>query len=317
MTRKTKADPTGQARNRNKGKRRLSTRLTRAERQVKSLFRAIPRTARRQTKIVNAEQTTIYDYEFTAQEQEAFERAVEFILNEELLETQTGIMPFDWYWKEDIELPYRQGTVEEVRDFNQLIAAAVAASVLVAGLPPQQVPIEQVLMSETYRTALNSAQVSNFTVIKGLSEKTSAQVLQQVNAGIQAGDTPTTIAAAISKRFDVSRSDAKRISETEVNKAYNDAKLDATRLLGEQTGLRSAVIHISALTPTTRQTHADRHGNAYTVADQLQWWNTSPNRINCKCTTRSVLIDRNGKVVQAELQDELKAERSFFDTGDE
>lgn len=317
MAKKTKADPTGQARNRNKGTRRLSTRLTRAEREVKALFRAIPRSSRRQTRIVNAEQTTVYDYQFTAQEQEAFERAVEFILNEELLETQTGVMPFDWYWKEDIERPYRQGTAEEVRDFNQLIAAAVAAGVLIDGLPPQQVPIEQVLMSEPYRTALNSAQVSNFTVIKGLSEKTSVQVLQRVNAGIQAGDTPTAIAADISDRFNVARSDAKRISETEVNKAYNDAKLSATEVLGEQTGLRSAVIHISALTPTTRQTHADRHGNAYTVADQLQWWNTSPNRINCKCTTRSVLIDRNGKVVQAELQDELKAERSFFDSEDE
>lgn len=311
MAKKTKADPTGQARNRNKGTRRLSTRLTRAEREVKALFRAIPRSSRRQTKIVNAEQTTVYDYEF---DQEAFERAIEFILNEELLETQTGVMPFDWYWKEDIELPYRQGTAEEVRDFNQLIAAAVAAGVLINGLPPQQVSIEQVLLSETYRTAVNSAQVSNFTTIKGLSEKTSTQVLQQVNAGIQAGDTPTAIAANISKRFDVSRSDAKRISETEVNKAYNDAKLDATRILGEQTGLRAAVVHISALSTTTRQTHADRHGNAYTVSDQLQWWNTGANRINCKCTTRSVLIDRNGKVVQAELQEELKAERSFFDT---
>lgn len=317
MPKKTKDDPTGQARNRNRGTRRLSVRLTNAEREVKALFRDIPRTVRRQTKIVNADQTTIYNYEWSAQEQAAFERAVQFILNQELLETQTGEMPFDWYWKEDIERPYRQGTAEEVRDFNQLIAGAVAAGVLINGLPPQEVLIEQVLLSETYRSALNNAQVSNFSTIKGLSEKTSTQVMQRINAGIQAGDTPTVIAADISKRFDVARSDAKRISETEINKAYNDAKLDAANLLAVQTGLRSAVIHISALTTTTRDTHADRHGNAYNVSDQLQWWNTGANRINCKCTTRSVLIDRNGKVVQSELQDELKAERSFFDTEDE
>jgi len=309
MSRKTSQDPTGQARNRNRSTRRLSARLTRAEREVKALFRAVPRTRRTQTRIVNAV-TAIYDYDY---DQVEFGRSVEFILNDELLETQTDVMPFDWYWKDDIELPYRQGTVEEVRDFNVLVTGAVAAGVLINGLPPQTVPIEQVLLSEPYRTALNNAQVSNFSTIETLSDRTAAQVLQRINAGIQAGDTPTLIANEISERFDVARSSAKRIAETEINKAYNDAKLDATRLLGERTGLRAAVIHISALSPTTRQTHADRHGNAYTVADQLQWWNTSPNRINCKCTTRSVLIDRQGNVVQSELQQDIKAEgREFF-----
>lgn len=314
MPKKTKADPTGQARNRNRGMRRLSTRLTRAEREVKALFRAIPRSSRRQTRIVNAEQTTVYDYDFDSQ---SFERAVQFILNEQLLESQLASMPIDWYWKEDIELPYRQGTAEEVRDFNQLVAGAIAAGVLINGLPPQQVPIETVLISQPYLDALDNHQASNFGTIKGLSEKTTAQVMQRINDGVQSGATPTFIANEISNRFDVARSDAKRISETEINRAYNDAKLDATRLLADQTGLRAAVIHISALTPTTRQSHADRHGNAYTVADQLQWWNTEANRINCKCTTKTVLIDRSGKVVDNELQQEIKAERSFFDSHDD
>ncbi len=308
MSKKTKADPTGQARNRNRSTRSLSVRLTRAEREVKALFRAVPRTRRTQTRIVNAV-TTIYDYEF---DQEAFGRSVEFIVNEELLETQTDVMPFAWYWKDDIELPYRQGTVEEVRDFNVLVTGAVAAGVLINGIPPQTVPIEQVLLSEPYRTALNNTQVSSFTTIKGLSERTTAQVLQRINAGIQAGDTPTAIAAEISERFDVARSSAKRLARTEINQAYTNAKLDATDVLQKQTGLRAAVIHISALTPTTRQTHADRHGNAYTTADQRQWWAITPNRINCLCSVRSVLIDRQGNVVQAELQADIKAEGEEF-----
>lgn len=303
----TKQDPTGQARNRNKTTRRLNKRLRAAERRIKQLFRDISRTRRTVTPIVNQ---IVYEYEYDQQE---FDRLTQFILNEELLETQTGEMPFGWYWKEDVELPYRQGTAEEVRDFNFLIEGAIAAGVLINGLPPQMIPIEQVLLSEPYRTALNSAQVSNFQTIKTLSERTAAQVIQRVNAGIQAGNTPTDIAAEISDRFDVAKSSARRIAETEVNKAYNDARLRAADVMEQQTGLRAAVIHISALLPTTRQTHADRHGNAYTTADQLAWWNTGANRINCKCTTRSVLIDSNGKVVQAELQQELKEERSFFD----
>jgi SPP1 gp7 family putative phage head morphogenesis protein len=313
MGRKTKADPTGQAASRNRGGRRLSVRLNRSERKVKALFRAIPRSSTRQTQIVNAQQVTVYDYEFGPADQEQFAQSVQFILNDELLETQTGVMPFDWYWKSDVDLAYRQGTSEEVRDFNQLIAGAAIAGVLVRGLPPQETSIESILLSDFYRSALSRVQVSNFSTIKSLSEKTASQVLQVINSGIQAGKTPTEISGDISARFEVSRSDANRISQTEVNKAYNDAKLNATDVLGQQTGLRSAVIHISALSTTTRASHAERHGNAYTTSNQLQWWNTGANRINCKCTTTSVLIDSNGQVVQSELQDEIKDEKSFFD----
>jgi len=222
-------------------------------------------------------------------------------------------MPFDWYWKDDIELPYRQGTVEEIRDFNELVISAIAAGVLINGLPPQEIPASNVLLSPDYNDAVRAQQLASFSDVKGLSEKTSTQVLKRINSGIQAGVKPSIIANDIGKRFNVARSGAKQISETEINKAYNDSKLDSTRLLGEATGLRAAVIHISALTPTTRDTHAARHGNAYTVADQMQWWNEGANRINCKCTTRSVLINRNGKVIDSELQQEIKEERAFFD----
>jgi len=70
MPKKTKQDPTGQAKNRNKGTRTLKTKLTRAEREIKALFRSIPRSVRSQTKIVNAKQTKIYDYDLNPQDQE-------------------------------------------------------------------------------------------------------------------------------------------------------------------------------------------------------------------------------------------------------
>lgn len=313
MPKKTKADPTGQARNRNKGTRRLSAKLTRAERQVKSLFREIPRLASRQTSIVNVEQTTIYDYDLTPQEQQQLERSVQFILNNELLETQIGDMPLNWYWQDNVEPSYRQGTAEELNRFNQLISTAVIAGVLVDGLPPATIAVESVLLSEPYRQALNNVFVSNFQVIETLSERTSAQVMQQIRSGVQSGETPTVIAKSISERFDVSRSSAERISRTEINKTYNDAKLNVVDITAKRTGLRAGVIHISALTSTTRATHAARHGLAYTVADQLQWWNSGTNRINCLCSTESVLIDRSGKVVQSEFQADIKAERALFD----
>ena len=317
MSKKTKEDPTGQASSRKKGTLTLDRRLNKSEREVKALFRAIPR--KRKTKatitndfLINAK-TVFYEYEITEQELSQLQSSITFILNNELLETQMGDMPYNWYWKDNIEQPYRQGTAESLVSFNQLIASAAIAGVLVKGLPPRSVPIEQVLLSQNYREALNKTYVANFESIKTLSQRTSSQVMQKINAGIEAGNTPTVIANEISERFDVARSSAKRIADTEINKAYNDSKIRANDIAASESGLRAGVIHISALTTTTRNTHAARHGNAYTTVDQLQWWDSGANRINCKCTTISVLIDSKGQVVQTKTQEKIKAEKSFFD----
>lgn len=200
-------------------------------------------------------------------------------------------------WEEQTELAYRQGTVEEVRDFNQLIAAAIAAGVIIDTLPPRQVPIESVLSSRVYRSKFERVRVRTDIEIKNLTADTIRQVSKQINAGIDAGSTPTEIANEISKRFNVSRSKAKRIAETEINWAYADAKLDAAALVQNETGLKSVVRHISALSPTTRPHHAARHGNLYTIEDQRLWWDTGVNRINCKCSTQTVLVDRNNAVI--------------------
>ena len=296
MPKKTKEDPTGLAGNRNRGTRKLTRRLRDAERRVKQLFRAIPKSSRRQKKVVNAETATIYDYALSTQEKAQLEQSIQYVINEALLDNQNGQMSADWYFKPDIEQPYRQGTAEETRDFNQLIAAAIIAGAFI-----EQVPVEQVLFSPVYADKVLNAQTDTFRTIKGLSEKTTAQVLQKINTGIQSGMSPTVIVNDISTRFDVSIADAKRISETEINKAYNNAKMDTTRLLSDRTGLKAGVVHVSALTPTTRAHHAARHGNAYTVEDQRQWWDEGANRINCKCSVKSILIGKDGRVVESGL----------------
>ena len=215
-----------------------------------------------------------------------------------------------------VELPYRQGTLEEVRDFNQLVAQATAAGVTAAGgLPLLITDPADVLLSADYLKGLRSAVVRNYGLIKTLSERTADQVIQQINLGIDAGDTPSEIRKAITKRFDVSKSNAKRIADTEINRAYNDARLEAAKTAAERSGLRAGVLHISALIPTTRANHAARHGKTYTPDQQLKWWNTGgngTNRINCLCTTRSVLIDRSGKVIDSALQKEIKNEGEEF-----
>jgi SPP1 gp7 family putative phage head morphogenesis protein len=310
---KNKEDPTGLARARNRAGRRLQKRLTNAQRNIRQLFRNIPRTRRRQAVIPNADAAVIYDYKLTADQLQVVNQQIRADLDAEL-ETEQEQMPPFWWWAIIIEQSFRRGALEEVNEFNRQVGKAVAADVTVrGGVQPQRIEPEQVIQSPAYQTALRSAQVSNYPVIKGLSDRTSGQVIQVLNQGIQAGDTPTAIAGKINERFDVSRSSAMRIAQTEVNKAFNDAKIAANSVAAELTGLRPALIHISALLPTTRAEHAARHGKVFTPEQQLQWWNTGANRINCKCSTQPILVDNRGNVVDTELQQDLQAEKVFFE----
>lgn len=313
MGKKTKADPTGQATNRNRTTRRLSARLERSRRKVLELFRAVPKTRRVETPIANAKQKVVYTYDLNPLQLETMNAEVRTIVNAELLETQGDIMPPDWWYQPEVELPTRQGTLEEVNRFNQLIAVAIVAGVTVRGMEPTRLAPEVILTSKPYLDELRNVYVENFATIKTLSNRTADQVIQQLNTGIKGGLTPREIAKNITERFDVSKSSARRTAETEVNRAYNDAKLRAVELVADESGLRAGVIHVSALTATTRQHHAARHGNAYTVSDQRQWWDSGSNRIHCKCTTASVLIDSQGNVVQKDEQARILGERVDFD----
>lgn len=308
----TKSDPTGQARNRRSATVKLRNRLTIAQRQVKALFRAIPRKRRSEAVLTNSA-IPVYDYQITAAELELLEQRLRGIVSEQLLETQLTRMPPNWWWMDVIEQPYRQGTAAEVVEFNQQVTKELVRIRAEGGLVTQRLEIGAVLNSSEYLEALDKVYVRNWQGIKTLSERTSSQVVQQINAGIAAKRTPTEISKSITERFDVARSSAKRTANTEVNRAYNDARLDATETAAKLTGLRAGVLHLSALIPTTRDGHAARHGNAYTVAQQRQWWDDGTNRIECHCSTRSVLIDSKGKVIDVELQEEVQAEREFFD----
>lgn len=311
MAKKTKQDPSGQRVNRRKATRKIQRRLNNARRRILAAFREIPRTRHTKAPITNAA-TVVYDYELSAVEQQEFQQLITDIINEEL--ELIGPTPADdWFFYGNIELPYRQGTLEEANEFNQLVAGAVLAGVLVKGMQPQEVSTETILASAGYRDNLAKRVGEAYAAMKSLSDRTANQVTQQITGGMDAGNKPSDIRNDVNERFTVAASGAKRTAETETNWSYNKARLDTVDVMQDQTGLRAGVIHISALLPTTRQAHADRHGNAYTAVDQQQWWSEGANLINCKCTTRSVLINSEGKVVQQELQTEIKAERSFFD----
>ena len=310
---KAKQDPTRQAGNRDRAAAALRRRIRVARREALALFEEVPYAIKREGVVVNAT-VPVYDYQITAEELAVLIAAVQAAIGDQLLETSLNRMPPQWWWKTHIELPYRQGAAREVVEFNRLVTQHLVETRTQLGSTVQRLDVGQALHSPQYQQALDKVYVRNFQGMKGLSDTTAKQVAQVIDAGIAAGKPASEIAADINKRFGVALSSAERTATTEVNWAYNDGRLDATDIAGEATGLRAGVLHLSALTPGTRETHGERHGNGYTTAAQRQWWNTGANRIRCQCSTRTVLIDEEGKVIDAELQEEVQLERQFFDT---
>lgn len=306
MQRFSRTDPSGQKLNRRRSATKIIRRLQKAQREVITVVRKIERIRITQKAIVN-ENIVIYQYDMTGEDYERLQLAIQSILDEEL-ETASAAMPAAWWYRKEIELPYRQGTLEELRDINQQVSVVTRGSPLVGEIP-RELPASRVLMSPRYLDGLRQAQVRNYDLIKTLSRDTAKQVYVAIESDIQAGRGLLHITENLKERFGVSHSSAKRIAATEVNRAYNDARLNTVKRANEETGLNFAVLHISSLLPSTRPNHAARHGNAYTPEQQLRWWNEDVNRINCHCTTRTVVIE-DGKVLQSELQKKVKDMRN-------
>ena len=60
--------------------------------------------------------------------------------------------------------------------------------------------------------------------------------------------------------------------------------------------------------PTTRRTHALRHGNLYTSEGVRDWYSINGNAINCKCSQVTVLVDSKDVPLNSSVIDIAKKE---------
>jgi len=285
-------DPTGQATNRKKANRDNNRRLNNSARRVLNIWKRVDpkKTVRKQ--IVN-ESTDFYIYDLTDDELSLMSENIDIIINDEL-ETELEEVPNDWYFSQYIETATRGGVIQE----NNMIEAILTGVAIVFLLD------SAILRSDKYLEELSKAISRNYIHIKGLSSTTSRQVSQEISRGIDAGLGKRAIQRKIIERFEVSKSSSKRIVNTEINKAYNDARMGLVELYRSQ-GAPLAVMHISALIPTTRDHHAARHGLVYTPEAQRQWWDVDANRINCLCVAQAVKLNSSNQIENKSLQDRI------------
>lgn len=238
-------------------------------------------------------------YDMTPQELAELLEAVQGILDDYLLDGGENNQ-----WAMDYVVAETQrGTLEAFNNLSQ--QSQVYAS---------QTTLQQLLSSPGYQNQIASARLTTFSDWKAISDAARADLTGIITDAVARGVNPRETASVISKRLDVSMSRAKNIAQTEQVGALRQAQWNETDWAADRLGLNTGLLHLSALKPTTRQTHAFWHGKVRTVQAVRDWYVVDGNKYHCYCSQIPVLLNDDGSIFNQGLADKLKKEREQWKT---
>ncbi|WP_186379161.1 phage minor head protein [Yersinia intermedia] len=235
-----------------------------------------------------------YIYDMTAAQLADLLQVVQAILDDELLEG--GLQNL---WAMDyVTAEFERGTLSGYTNLS--VQSPVYAS---------QTTLQQLLSSPAYQNQIASAYISTYSDWKGISDAARADLANVIADSIGRGINPRETAGIVSKRLDVSMSKAKTIAQTEQVGALREAQWNETDWAADRLGLNTGLLHLSALKPTTRTTHAFWHGKVRTVQEVRDWYAVDGNKYHCYCSQIPVLLNDDGSIFNQGLADRLAKER--------
>ncbi|MDP9766945.1 phage head morphogenesis protein [Kosakonia cowanii] len=172
-----------------------------------------------------------------------------------------------------------------------------------------QTTLPQLLSSPAYQNQIAAAYVSTYSDWKGISDTARADLANVIADSIGRGVNPRETAQIVSKRLDVSMAKAKNIAQTEQVGALREAQWNETEWTQERLGLKTAILWISALNPTTRATHAARHGKTFSPQEVRDFYGRDGNRYHCYCGNIPCLLNDDGSIANNGLTERMAKER--------
>ena len=163
-----------------------------------------------------------------------------------------------------------------------------------------------VLRSEPWlrRVAIMESRI--FEAMEGFQGDTGRDLARVLSQAVETGQNPMDLKKTLRQRFRVSDTRAERIARTEITSAYRRGRLDEAEDARERLGIRTMMMHMSALAETTRPEHAARHGNLYTPQEARDWWASGSESINCRCSAVEVLVDDDGNPTTPALVERVR-----------
>lgn len=169
--------------------------------------------------------------------------------------------------------------------------------------------LQSILTSAPYQTRIGYLAAREFENMKGLSDTVKTQMGRILTDGFAQGLNPRDVAVQLRDQAGIEQRRGHRIARTEIPNALRQARLDEAQQASTDFGIRSKEMHFSALSPTTRASHAARHGTLHNSQDQRAWWSVDGNSINCKCSSITVLVDDKGEPLDPTVVERIKAMR--------
>ncbi len=299
---------------------KLRGRLRRAQIEIVALFNTIPRerVGEGQGGIqVNASEY-LYLLDSNLLQQTSF--SIRQILERLLLDDSRS----DWFMYQAQQLSYESGTANAIANLASIAGEEVIQQ-LDLDLEPYRRNLQQVLFSRSYQERLKIVSARMFEEMENVVGQTATDLRRLIGDGMAAGDNPRVVARRIYEEMGVqlkgtrpnnqnAAARAMRIARTEINAAHREARR-AENKEAEDLGIHTREMWLSALSPTTRRTHARRHGHLYTSKENQDFYLSSESQggqINCRCSQQSVLTDENGKPYNPAFSEKVKARGAKF-----
>lgn len=207
-----------------------------------------------------------------------------------------------WFTKAYVEVAAARGAAQAFANLAQQSPAYSAG----------RQSLQQLLASEPYQRRLTLIRMREFEEMSKLKEAVKADMSRLLADGIGRGLNPREVARNLTEQAGIEEFRAHRIARTEITTALRRARWDETQDAEDAFGLVTKEMHLSALSPTTRTSHAARHGKFFTVDECRDWWAEGANSINCKCATTSVMVDKDGKPLVPSIVDRaMKAKENM------
>lgn len=263
-------NPVGQVRRFQAAAKRVGKHLTETRRWLKETLMAIPR----REIVANAYrgvQPRTYEYLIDS---EALQAVIQ-----EILERLQGV-PSD-YVARMVREAYEDGTDAAIANLINLSSDYTRT-------------FTQAIQEQPWQRRVSLMRARVFEEMDSFVGDTATNLGRVLSNGVRDGRAASDVALDIDRIFKTGRARATRIARTEMTTAYRRARWDEAQEAQENFGLRTAMMHLSARSPTTRKDHRERHGLIYTIQQVRQWYTEGANAINCKCSQVEVLVDEKG-----------------------
>lgn len=177
----------------------------------------------------------------------------------------------------------------------------------------QQTTLTYLLSQPAYQNQVAAAFISTYSDWRGLSDAARTDLANVIGTSIARGINPRETARIVSQRLDVSMTRAKAIAQTEQVGALRRANWNETTWASERLGLKTGILWISALKPTTRPSHAARSSKIFTVEEVEYFYSINGNRYNCYCANQPVLLNEDGTLHNPSILDRLIQSRDEWE----